>query len=157
MTDRRRNDARALAMYERYQAGLSLAQVAAEFGCTRQSVYSMFDARGWEMRPKPERLPEVLYGGRKYTMRNTGYYGATTGDRHLLHRRMWQDAYGPIPDQFDIHHLDEVKTHNELSNFECLSKSDHTRLYSPSCNQFSHKCKHAHREESDDVENRLAV
>jgi predicted DNA-binding transcriptional regulator AlpA len=155
--DRRRNDAKASAMYERYQVGLSLAEVASAFGCSRQSVYEMFKSRRLQLRPRPARLPEVTYGGRTYTMRNTGYYGATSGDRHLLHRRMWEDANGPIPDQYDIHHLDEVKTHNELSNFECLPKAEHTRLYSPGCNQFAHKCKHSHGEETHDAEDRVAV
>lgn len=135
-----RNDERANAMYARYQCGLSLAQVASEFGCSRQAVYDVFKWRGLELRPRPARLPEVRYGGRTYTMRNTGYYGATSGDRHLLHRRMWEDAHGPIPDGWDIHHRDEDKAHNVLENFECLPKAEHTRLYSPSCNQFKHNC-----------------
>jgi hypothetical protein len=131
-------------MYARYQAGLSLAQVAQEFGITRQSVYGMFSARGYELRAKPPMGPSVTYDGRSYTVGNNGYYRCTTGDRHLLHRRMWEDARGPIPEDWDIHHLDEDKLHNSLDNFECLPKSEHTRLYSPNCNQFSHKC--AHRE-----------
>lgn len=139
----RRFSITAEAKYRRYQDGLSLTEVAAEFGCTRQSIYGLFAARGWPMRAV-EPLPVVEYGGLKYTMRNTGYYGCTTGDRHLLHRRMWEDANGPIPDGWDIHHVDENKTHNALDNFECLPKAEHTRMYSPHCNQFVHRCGGAH-------------
>lgn len=127
-------------MYARYQAGLSLAQVASEYGVTRQSVYGLFTARGYELRRKPAMGPSVTYGGLSYTVGNVGYYRCTTGDRHLLHRRMWEDARAPIPEGWDIHHVDEDKLHNSLDNFECLPKADHTRLYSPNCNQFSHKC-----------------
>lgn len=136
-----RDDARALAMRERYDAGLSLAQIASEFGVTRQAVYDVFKWRDWPLRPRPERRQTVTYAGRIYSLRNNGYYAATSGDRHLLHRRMWEDAHGPIPDGWDIHHCDEDKTHNALDNFECLPKAEHTRLYSPSCNQFVHHCK----------------
>lgn len=135
-----RKDEQAERMNGRYSDGLSLAQVAAEFGVSRQSVWEMLTARGFKLRDRPAPLPAIHYGGRKYTMRNTGYYGATSGDRHLLHRRIWEDANGPIPDGYDIHHRDENKTNNSLENFECLPKAEHTRLYSPNCNQFSHKC-----------------
>ena len=139
-------NARAHLLYERYRTGLSLACVAEEFGVTRQSVWQLFANRNWPMRPKPAPLPTIHYSDRKYTMRNTGYYGCTSGDRHLLHRRMWEDAHGTIPDQYDIHHLDENKTNNTLENFECLPKSEHTRLYGYFCNQFSHKCGKEHHD-----------
>lgn len=136
----RRNDAKARNMYEAYQNGLSLAEVGKQFGVTRQSVYDVFTRRGYELRKRPAPLPSVMFNGRKYTMRNTGYYGATEGDRGLLHRHMWEAVNGTIPDGYDIHHLDECKTNNTLENFECLPKAEHTRLYSPSCNQFHHNC-----------------
>lgn len=137
------SDAKASEMYDLYLSGLSLADVAAHFGCTRQSVYGLFKTRSWPMRTV-QLLPRISYGGRVYTMRNTGYYGCTTGDRHLLHRRVWEDANGPIPDGWDIHHRDENKTNNALDNFECLPKAEHTRMYSPHCNQFVHRCAGSH-------------
>ncbi len=137
-----RKDDQAVAMYARYCDGLSLAAVAREYGVTRQSVYGLLASRGYELRRRPAIGSSVLYGGLTYTVGNVGYYRCTTGDRHLLHRRMWEDAHGPIPDGWDIHHLDEDKLHNDLANLECLPKAEHTRLYSPSCNQFAHKCRH---------------
>ena len=135
-----RKNERANAMYEAYESGLSLAEVGEMFGVTRQSVYAAFKRRGLELRPKPQPLPAIIFGGRKYTMRNTGYYGATEGDRGLLHRHMWEAANGPIPENYDIHHIDGNKTHNAVSNFECLPKSEHARLYGAGCNQFHHRC-----------------
>ena len=135
-----RKDDQAAAMYTAYQAGKSLADVGKEFGLTRQTVHQAFRTRGYPLRKPPAPRPYILFKGRKYTMRNTGYYGATEGDRGLLHRHMWESANGPIPGGYDIHHKDEDKTHNELSNFECLPKSEHTRLYSTRCNQFHHNC-----------------
>lgn len=141
----RRQDERVSAMYAMYVAGESLAGVAKAFDVTRQTVHINFQRRGLKLRARPAALPVIHFSGRKYTMRNTGYYGATEGDRGLLHRHMWEAANGLIPENYDIHHRDENKTNNTLSNFECLPKAEHTRLYSPSCNQFSHKCDHGHK------------
>ena len=141
MSDRKRpSDARAEAMYDRYRRGLSLAQVAAEFGVTRQSVYGLFKTRGWDLRPRPEALESVEFEGRRYAMRNTGYYGCTTGDRGLLHRHVWEHHYGPIPDDYDIHHRDHDKTNNDIDNLECLPRDEHARLYGTGCNQHTHGC-----------------
>lgn len=142
---RRRNEERARAMYARYQAGLSLAEVAAEFDVTRQTVFQTFSRRNWEVRAKPPLSEGALeYAGRTYSVSGTvPYYRCTTGDRHLLHRRIWEDNFGSIPDDHDIHHRDECKLNNTLDNLECLPKAEHTRLYSPGCNQFVHRCKPA--------------
>lgn len=127
--DGRRRDERAAAMYVKYQEGLSLAEVAGEFGVSRQSVYGLFAGRGWEMRSRPAPLEGVEFNGRRYTLRNTGYFGATAGDRGLLHRHVWAFHHGDIPAGFDIHHRDHNRTNNDISNLECLSKDAHTRLH----------------------------
>src|SRR5688500_6774983 len=136
----RAGDVRAAAMFARYELGLSLSQVAAELGCTRQTVYGLFAARGWKLRSRTPARKCVGWNGLRYTMRDSGYFACTTGDRHLLHRAVWALANGPIPDDYDVHHRDEDKTNNALSNLECLPKAEHTRLYSPHCNGFKHTC-----------------
>ena len=122
------------AMYKMYLEGYSLAQVAEYFGRTRQSVFGLFKNHGLKTRLKKE-LPCIEYNGFKYTMRNTGYYGKTFGDRTLLHRDMWQREKGEIPDGYDIHHKDGNKTNNQVDNFECLLKADHTKKHSHGQNQ----------------------
>lgn len=134
------NDVRAQEMYDRYCQGLSLAEVGEEFNQTRQSVYDKFKRRGWDLRPKPKPLPHVTFNGRKYSMRNTGYYGCTTGERQLLHRDVWEHHRGAIPDGWDIHHRDHNKTNNDIANLECLPKDEHARRYGTGCNQFRHGC-----------------
>ena len=54
-----------------------------------------------------------------------------------MHRYVWEKERGQIPDDWDIHHKDEVKSNNTIDNLECLSKSEHTRLYSPHNNQYT--------------------
>ncbi len=135
-----RNDAKAQAMYDRYCQGLSLAGVAAEFDVTRQCVFKYFERRGWDMRPRPPARPTVEFAGRRFSIGDNGYYRATDGDREYLHRAMWAAANGTIPADHDIHHRDFDKTHNELSNFECIRKDDHARLYGTGCNGSVHHC-----------------
>jgi hypothetical protein len=118
-------------MYGRYQDGLSLAEVAAEFGVTRQSVYKIFRRRGLELRPRPEAAPTVTFNGRTYSLKPTGYYAQTNGERRHLHRDVWEFHHGPIPSGWDVHHKDEDKGHNDISNLHCLPKADHTRLHNP--------------------------
>jgi len=123
-------------MYEFYNQGFSLAQVARKYGVTRQSVYGLFKYRNWCLREKTE-LPYTVFEGSKYTMRNNGYYGKTCGKRTLLHRDVWKWHEGEIPRGYDIHHRDGDKTNNSIENLECLPKAEHTRKYSPHHNQYT--------------------
>jgi hypothetical protein len=46
-----------------------------------------------------------------------------------LHRELWKDAHGPIPDGHEIHHRDENTLNNALENLECLSGKAHRDLH----------------------------
>lgn len=47
----------------------------------------------------------------------------------LLHRKVWEDYYGPIPAGRNIHHKDRDKTNNHISNLELLDTLSHSRYY----------------------------
>ena len=116
-------------MHKLYERGFSLAGVATAFGTNRQNIYKILKRRGWQLRNRPYPLPFIMFNGNKYTRRNTGYYGRTNGKRALLHRDMWEAAYGPIPNGYDVHHKDRDRLHNQLDNFELMDKSEHTRKH----------------------------
>lgn len=122
--------------YELYLSGLSLAQVGSQMKCTRQSVYKAFRLRGYPLRG-PNFQPVIIYDGQKFTLRPSGYYALSTNERKLMHRYVWEKERGKIPAGWDIHHKDSDKTNNMIENLECLSKSEHTRLYSPHNNQYT--------------------
>lgn len=122
-------------MYERYKEGLSLAEVGKLYGITRQSVYSGFRRRGYILRARNQQ-PYQIKDGIKFTKRNHGYYAATTGDRQLMHRYVWEKNRGKIPPNHDIHHVDRNKGNNDISNLELYTKSEHARLFSTGSNQF---------------------
>jgi uncharacterized protein YbdZ (MbtH family) len=122
--------------YDMYLTGLSLQQVALELGVTRQCVYKAFKLRGFTLRGKSFR-PYQIYDEKKFTLKNTGYYALTNNNRCLMHRYVWEKEKGKIPAGWDIHHINGIKADNKIDNLECLSKSEHTRKYSPHNNQYT--------------------
>lgn len=70
----------------------------------------------------------VLYQGEKFWLQTTGRYfqsGRKNAAERLLHRRVWIDHYGPIPEGTEVHHLDEDWRNNAIGNLEVRSISKH--------------------------------
>jgi hypothetical protein len=123
-------------MAARYADGLSLAQVAVEFGVTRQSAYKMLARRNVPLR-RPSPQPAVVWRGAKYTLRSNGYFAATLDARRYLHRDVWEFHFGPIPKGFDVHHIDEDKTNNDPSNLALHDRAEHGRRHGFGGNQYT--------------------
>jgi hypothetical protein len=128
--------------YSDYLAGMSLNQIALKLQVTRQCVFKAFKKRGFLLRG-PNFQPEQFYDGKKFNLRNHGYYELTTGKRTLMHRYVWEKEKGEIPKGYDIHHINEIKSDNRIENLECLPKAEHTRKYSPHNNQYTRGRKRA--------------
>lgn len=45
------------------------------------------------------------------------------------HRLVWEEANGPIPEEYAIHHKNKIKHDNRLENLECLSRSAHSHQH----------------------------
>lgn len=131
-------------MYGWYQKGYSLSEVAKMFDMTRQSVYAGFACRKYEMRKK-KKLPFLMFNNIKFTLRNTGYYGRTDGNRQLMHRYVWEYYRGKMPPKHDIHHINKDKTDNRFDNLELYTKSEHAKKFSTGSNQHVKKTKKNNR------------
>jgi hypothetical protein len=61
------------------------------------------------------------------------YYVPGIEDRNRgvdsLHREIWRDHNGPIPDGHHIHHADFDQDNNDPSNLVCLTPEEHIRVH----------------------------
>lgn len=86
------------------------------------------------MKPKLNFSEKVVYKGivfirskgQKYFRPNSNkfYEGIES-----LHREIWKDSFGEIPDGHDIHHKDGDFLNNNILNLECMSRSEHHKLH----------------------------
>lgn len=69
-------------------------------------------------------------GIRYYRKPPWGYYKSSHpyGNKYL-HRVVWEDHHGLIPDGCAIHHADHTPANNHISNLRMLSCSDHARYH----------------------------
>lgn len=61
------------------------------------------------------------------TLTSDGYYRIKAGEHRdeMEHRVLWEKAKGKIPDGFDVHHKNEIRTDNRLENFELRESMEH--------------------------------
>lgn len=121
----KRKPDRAKAIYDLYQQGHSVAQIATTFGVSYQAAYAMLKRYGLTVKPQPKPLPFVLFNEQKYTRKKSGYYVSTSRTHSLLHRDIWQHYNGEIPDGAEVHHKDENPANNCIENLELRTSPDH--------------------------------
>lgn len=77
----------------------------------------------------------AYYDGYKFRKDpRTGYFLSTKrvpefGRRIRLHVYVWTKERGPVPQGYQIHHIDENKDHNDIGNLALLSPSEHMRWH----------------------------
>lgn len=80
--------------------------------------------------PSPAKVPPIVYNGRKYFRNARGYWCSGGPPRPgPLHRHVWEDAHGQIPEGYHIHHRDQNKSNNALDNLELLEGRRHLSLH----------------------------
>src|SRR5690625_3773979 len=57
---------------------------------------------------------------------STGYLQVHIGNgrRALAHRIVWMDANGPIPDGYQMNHINHQRTDNRLTNLELVTRAE---------------------------------
>ena len=61
-----------------------------------------------------------------------GKYFSNSSVIKRLHRYVWEFHNGPIPNGFEIHHIDEDVSNNQIENLRILKKGEHSSLHSSS-------------------------
>lgn len=72
----------------------------------------------------------IFYKGSKYRIQSSGrYYTDLSSRRRLLHRIIWEEFHGEIPDGYCVHHKNFKWWDNRISNLELLTKVFHSSLH----------------------------
>lgn len=63
-----------------------------------------------------------------------GYACVTVYDRgkrraYLLHRVVWETAHGPLPQGYEVHHLDFDRSNWQLGNLLALDRRSHRKVH----------------------------
>lgn len=71
------------------------------------------------------------YKGRKFLRSGRwGYYESTwQDDRRKMHVVVWEDHFGPKPEDHDIHHKDRDRANNSIDNLQLVSKEEHRKIH----------------------------
>ena len=80
----------------------------------------------------------ILYKGTAYY--RCGNYFQRKGVR--LHRKVWEDAHGKIPDGYHVHHKDNDRGNNGLDNLVLLQKAQHLSLHGSDASYLPRQRKH---------------
>lgn len=57
--------------------------------------------------------------------------GGRAGKMKLAHHVIWEEANGPIPEGYLVHHIDHNKQNNDIENLQLVTTSEHQRIHSP--------------------------
>lgn len=74
----------------------------------------------------------VDYCGERFYIQSSKRYfqsGRKNTSERLLHRRIWSDVNGPIPDGMVIHHKDGDWKNNNINNLELLPNVEHCKVH----------------------------
>ncbi len=74
----------------------------------------------------------IKYRGKGYKLQKNGRYYASHNPKaeyRLLHRQIWADAHGRIPEGKHIHHIDGNPLNNNISNLELADPVEHRRQH----------------------------
>ena len=74
----------------------------------------------------------IIFNGKKFNRdEKSGYYRAHFGKKvKSLHRYVWEYYNGEIHKGYHIHHIDENKDNNEISNLKLISAQEHLSMHS---------------------------
>ena len=80
------------------------------------------------------------------------FNGPTTHDgygrfkQRLIHRVTWEEANGPVPDGYELHHVCENKLCMNIDHLRLVTRSEHQRLH-----RWKATCTHGHEMNGDNV------
>lgn len=75
-------------------------------------------------------MTQVQYfNGVRFALTGNSKYFINTTLHERMHRYVWKFYNGEIPKGYDIHHKDDNRYNNDISNLECIEKVAHRKLH----------------------------
>lgn len=73
----------------------------------------------------------MKYNGLAYQLNHKGYYARSNSRKKddgelFLHRQVWVDNNGKIPDGLTVDHINNDKTDNRIENLQLLTRSENS-------------------------------
>lgn len=79
--------------------------------------------KDWITIKTPKEIRDII-------IKNDRYKWVTRcGETILVHRLIWEEHYGEIPEGYEIHHKDGDKHNNRIWNLECISNKEHKKRH----------------------------
>ncbi len=136
------------AMVADYQRLKSIRGVAKLWGRTNQCIWEILKTAGVPC-VKKNLLQAVIYKGEKYTPGKGGYLRSTRfqargkkpGFETQLHRVVWVDHNGPIPDGYQVGFKDGNKANCAIENLMCMPLREIVRLKATGANHHTKSAK----------------
>lgn len=88
-----------------------------------------------EIKEELRTIRYIEYDGIRFYEDKKGYWIGQVWDeagkphRVRLHVYVWEKFNGPVPEGYDIHHIDHDPSNNEIENLIALPESEHHRLH----------------------------
>ena len=88
-----------------------------------------------EIKEETRTVRYVEYDGKRFYEDSKGYWlGQEIGvdgkpHRIRLHTYVWEKHNGPVPEGYDIHHIDHDKSNNDIENLVAIPESEHHKLH----------------------------
>lgn len=79
-------------------------------------------------------MKSVKLDGMSFYDNGNGYF-YNSWRRMYLHRYIWEKENGPIPQGYDVHHIDHDKNNNSINNLTILTRKEHLYLHEESLSE----------------------
>jgi hypothetical protein len=115
-----------------------IADVLYQGRFSRQSLFDTFKTRGYKLCIK-DLQPAKEYKGKVYRRDSYGHYRCRIGGQAVyLHRLIWEENFGPIPQDHSIIFKDSNPENIIPDNLDCRHREEIKKLYNYG-NQFGYK------------------
>jgi len=109
-----------------YLEGSTFTEIGKAYRVNRTVASNAFRRAGFKKRLRI--VDKIILKGHSY-YKDDGYYvrRMPCGKCVRLHREIWKHHNGVLEDEIIVHHIDEDKANNSITNLQAMTPSDHMK------------------------------